>query len=101
VKAENPEKFINDSRLPVLIDFYADWCAPCELVPAELEIAQKKLSGKFNLLYVNVETFELFATQYLIKSVPTLVLVKGKKELWRMNGFEKGEKMAELIRPYL
>lgn len=68
-----------DSKIPVLVDFYADWCGPCRMLGPSLEQIETQYNGKFTLVKVNVDEQAPLAMEYGISSIPAVKLfVKGK-----------------------
>ncbi len=75
-----------NSETPVVVDFYADWCGPCQTMsPLVKEVAQK-LQGKARVIKINIDKNESVAQRYNIRSVPTFLIFKNGKELWRHSG---------------
>ena len=74
------------SPVPVLVDFYADWCAPCKIQsPILVEIARE--SGKnLKVIKIDVDRNPEIASRYQIRSIPTLVLFKNGQAIWRQSG---------------
>jgi putative thioredoxin len=71
------EKVIEMSKkVPVLVDFYADWCPPCRMLSPILEKIAREYNGKFILAKVNVDEAQITAGEFGIMSVPTVVLFK-------------------------
>ena len=71
------EKVIEMSKkVPVLVDFYADWCAPCGILSPILEKIVREYNGKFILAKVNVDDAQITAGEFGIMSVPTVILFK-------------------------
>ena len=73
------EKFNEDvvsSELPVLVDFWAEWCGPCKMIGPILEELSSELSSKINIVKVVVDTNNQTAMNYAIRSIPTLIIVK-------------------------
>jgi len=71
------ERVIEKSRkVPVLVDFYADWCTPCKMLSPILKKIVKEYNGKFILAKVNVDDAQITAGEFGIMSVPTVVLFK-------------------------
>ncbi|XP_014666061.1 PREDICTED: thioredoxin, mitochondrial-like [Priapulus caudatus] len=74
-EADFKEKVIN-SKIPVLIDFYADWCGPCKILGPRIEKMVGKEDGKVILAKVNVDTNSELAMEYGVQSVPTVIGMK-------------------------
>lgn len=97
------EKEFNDliemsKRIPILIDFYADWCMPCRFLSPILEKISKKLEDRIKIIKVNVEDFPEISMIFDIHSVPTLVLIKNKEEIDRFIGAAPESKIIEWLR---
>jgi thioredoxin 2 len=89
-------KTVEGSRAPVLVDFYADWCGPCRMVaPFVDEIAQANV-GKLLVVKVDTDHAPNVAMRFGIRSIPTLVVFEGGKEVERSVGFEP-ERLKALI----
>lgn len=74
------------SALPVLVDFWAPWCAPCRMVAPELERVAQASAGRYLVLKVNSDSVGDVAARFAIRSIPTLALVFGGRELGRVTG---------------
>ena len=81
----------------VLIDFYAVWCEPCKWVEPILEEVINKFSGKIILNKIDIDKQANIAREYHILSVPTLVLLKNGKEVWRMRGFDTAPVLTKIL----
>ncbi len=82
----NPKEIISKSQDAVLVDFYADWCGPCQTMDPILEEVLDELGGKIKLLKLNVDKHPQLAQQFAIRSIPHYILFKRGKILWRKGG---------------
>ena len=80
------QKQINRSDIPVVVDFWAPWCGPCKMMGPAFQEAAQKLEPKFRLIKVNTENEQTIASQYNIRSIPTLAIFKNGKEIRRQPG---------------
>ncbi len=80
---KNFEQEISNSKIPILVDFWAEWCGPCKMLSPILEEISKELEGKIQISKVNLDENQELAMKYSIRSIPTLLLFK-KGELLDM-----------------
>ena len=83
---ENFSQFIAHSDLPVLIDLWAEWCGPCKMMAPQFAQAAGSLEPRFRLAKVNTEAEPELGGQWGIRSIPTLVLFRGGREVARQSG---------------
>ena len=74
---DNFDNEISSSNLPVLVDFWAEWCGPCKSLGPILEEISNDLEGKLKVAKVNLDENQDLAMKYSIRSIPTLLLFKG------------------------
>ncbi|MFA5077314.1 MAG: thioredoxin [Candidatus Micrarchaeia archaeon] len=79
VDNSNFKKEVLESQLPVLVDFYAEWCPPCKMYAPAFEKTAAKMDGKIKFVKLNVDNAQEIATGYAVMSIPTTILFKGGK----------------------
>lgn len=77
---------LTDSETPVLIDFFATWCGPCQTLAPILEDVKKDLGEKIKIVKVDVDKNQTLAQKFQVRGVPTLMLFKDGKQVWRQSG---------------
>ena len=96
------EKFddLITSNIPVLVDFYAEWCGPCKMMKPILEDVKAMKGEKVRVVKVDVDKHQELAAYYQIQSVPTLMIFKDGKQLWRQSGVLQTNVQIELLAQY-
>ncbi len=98
VTDDNFQIKVLDSKLPVLVDFYADWCGPCQLASPILEELAKEYEGKLVVGEINVEKSPQTPQKYGIMSIPTIAVFKNGEEVKRLVGFPGKPGYLEFIK---
>ena len=80
------ERLVSQSPLPVLIDFWAEWCGPCKMVAPDLEKVAAQAAGRFVVAKVNTEQLQRTAARFSIASIPTMTLMRDGLEVTRLSG---------------
>ena len=75
-----------ESPVPVLVDFYADWCGPCRMLVPTLERLSTEFAGRAKIVKVNVDEESALASQFQVSSIPTLIVVADGKLVGRTSG---------------
>lgn len=88
------------SEQPVLVDFSAEWCGPCKALAPILKELSSAVDGKARILKVDIDRNPDAASQYGIRSVPTLLLFKEGRIVWRQSGVLSKNQLLEIITPY-
>ena len=86
---------------PVLVDFFATWCGPCKTMAPILSDVKKKLGDAITIIKIDVDKSPATASTYQVQGVPTLVLFKQGKILWRQSGVVPGNQLESILRQYL
>ena len=82
---------------PVLVDFWAAWCAPCRMLAPTVEAVAQKYEGKAKVVKLNVDDSNVTAQRYGIKGIPTLIVFKGGSENDRVVGTTSKDSIARMI----
>ena len=101
VDKTNFEKDVLQAQLPVMVDFYADWCGPCKMIAPALEELAKEYDGKMTICKLNVDKSPELASEYGVMSIPTLIFFKGGKESGKITGAQSKGVMAGEIKKRL
>ncbi len=101
VTKENFKKLVLESKEPVIVDFYAIWCGPCQYMEPTLEDAAEDFEGKVNFFKVNIDESRELAIEQNITSIPTLMFIKEGKVLLRHVGTLSLEEIEEKINTIL
>ena len=86
VSAAILEKQIAKSDIPVLVDVWAPWCGPCKVMGPQFEAAAKQAEPKFRLVKLNSDDNQALSARLGIRSIPTMILFKGGREVARTSG---------------
>lgn len=89
---ENFEKEVIQSNLPVLVDFWADWCGPCKMISPILDEISVEFANKLKVVKVNVDHSAKIPAQYAVRGIPTLILFKnGNVEATKVGALSKNQ----------
>jgi thioredoxin 1 len=95
----NFSEIIKDSK-PVLVDFHADWCGPCKMLAPILKDAKAELGDGVKIVKIDVDKNEALAGKYQVRGVPTLILFKNGKQLWRQSGVVQKDEIIRIIKSH-
>ena len=91
---------INSNDL-VVVDFYADWCGPCKMMSPILQEVKTNLKEAVKIIKVNVDQHQDLASHFMVRGVPTLMLFKTGKMLWRQSGVLSSKDLTDIISNHL
>jgi thioredoxin 1 len=97
LKASDFDAEVLQSPVPVLLDFWAEWCGPCRMVAPSVEALSVEYSGKAKVYKVDVDSEGELAMRYGVLSIPSLILIKGGQEVDRITGAAPKEQIAAMI----
>ena len=92
---------IINSNQPVLVDFYADWCGPCKALAPVINELSTEVGDQAKILKVDIDKNQKASAVYQIRSVPTLILFKKGKILWRHSGGASKAQLKSIIQANL
>lgn len=82
---------------PVLIDFYATWCGPCQLMRPILDDVKQAIGDKASILKIDVDKNQELAAKYQVRGVPTLMIFKEGEQLFRQSGVLQKDELVKLL----
>lgn len=94
------EKFnqIIGGKIPVLVDFSAEWCGPCKMMAPILKQVKDQLGTQVRILKIDVDQNQKLASQYQIRNVPTLMIFQNGQRKWTGSGVMQADQLASVIR---
>lgn len=95
------EEMLSGSDLPVLVDFYADWCGPCQMMATILQQVNNQLKDRIRIVKIDTEKYAELASQYQIHALPTLVLFKQGQPVERIEGVVQAPQLVQHLQSLL
>src|SRR5437899_11419181 len=93
------DRLVTSASVPVIVDYWAPWCGPCRMVAPELQKVASRLAGTVLVVKVNTDELSDLGQRYNIRSIPTLAVFAGGKEVARSAGARPADQIEALIRP--
>lgn len=101
VTDENFNELVGDSKIPVLLDFYADWCGPCKMIGPIINELAEEYQGRVLVAKVNTETNPKLSAHFKIKSIPALLVFHKGELVERYSGLIPKPNLEEILNAYL
>ncbi|WGK64003.1 thioredoxin [Croceiramulus getboli] len=93
-------KSIIEAQTPVLVDFFADWCGPCKALAPILKEVKASLGDQVKIVKIDVDKNQPLSQEFQVRGVPTLILFKSGKPVWRQSGVVPKEQLLQTIQQY-
>ncbi|WP_413532763.1 thioredoxin [Empedobacter brevis] len=94
------EEIINSDK-PVLLDFFATWCGPCQMMGPILQQVKEELGDDVKILKVDIDKYQDLAKRYQVQGVPTFAIFKNGQLLWKQSGARPKEQLVGEIKKYI
>ncbi|SEA10614.1 thioredoxin [Psychroflexus halocasei] len=91
---------IIQSEVPVLVDFYADWCGPCKALSPILKEVKEQLGDDVKIIKIDVDKNQSLAQKFQVKGVPTLIIYKEGEQKWRQSGVPQKDDLIKIIQSF-
>jgi len=95
------QDLLSGSDLPVLVDFYATWCGPCQMMTPILETVNSQLKGKLKVVKIDTDKYPQLGSKYEIEALPTLVLFKNGQPVERIEGLVPADQLIPRLQAML
>jgi thioredoxin len=95
------QDLLSGSDMPVLVDFYATWCGPCQMITPILEQVNAQLKGRLQVVKIDTDKYPQLASQYQIYALPTLVLFKNGQPVERIEGVVVAEQLIQRLQAFI
>jgi thioredoxin 1 len=90
-------KSIITSEVPVLVDFFADWCGPCKMLAPVLKSLKDDLGERIKIIKIDVDKNQQLAANYNVRGVPTMIIFKNGQQVWRQSGVLQKQELLRVI----
>ncbi|MEG3659207.1 thioredoxin [Arenibacter palladensis] len=92
---------IINSETPVLVDFHADWCGPCKMLAPILKQVKDEMGNDLKIVKIDVDKNQSLASTYQVRGVPTMILFKNGKQVWRQSGVLQKNDILQVVKQHI
>ena len=90
-----------NQRVPVLVDFKADWCQPCKMMAPVLKKVKQNFKEQIKIIKIDIDKNPAVAQKYGIRGVPTLILFKNGREVWKQSGVLQANQINAIVNSHI
>jgi thioredoxin 1 len=104
MESEEKKETFNDiisAEKPVLIDFSAEWCGPCKMMPPILQELRQRMGDKIRILKIDIDKSPAMSEAFNIQAVPTLMLIRNRNILWRQSGVIQANQLETILNQFI
>jgi len=101
INERNFDEKVLRSKVPVLVDFSAEWCGPCKMMNPIIDEVAKELEGRMDIIKINVDEAQGLDANYNVMSIPNMIIFKNGKIAAQMTGAIARDQLIEKINPHL
>ncbi|MBD1832362.1 MULTISPECIES: thioredoxin [Cyanophyceae] len=95
------QELLSSSQKLILVDFYATWCGPCQMMASILDQVNTRMSDRVQVVKVDTDNYPELATNYQVHALPTLVLFKNGQQVDRIEGVLPAEQLIQRLAPFV
>jgi thioredoxin 1 len=104
MESEEKKETFNDiisADKPVLIDFSAEWCGPCKMMPPILQDLRQRMGDKIRILKIDIDKSPAMSDAFNIQAVPTLMVIRNRNILWRQSGVIQANQLETILNQFI
>ncbi|QNJ99067.1 thioredoxin [Constantimarinum furrinae] len=98
IKMKSNFNSIINSDTPVLVDFFAEWCGPCKALSPILKQVKEEIGDAVKIVKIDVDKNQPLAAQFQVRGIPTMILFKNGKQVWRQSGVLQKNEIVQIVK---